>query len=298
MANKRVKVFSVLFRRHHIGDHLKETVGLSLAEEGAYVRLLDMAYLNRGLICRPIAEVHASVRAVTKAQKACVEKMLVRYFVKSDAGWRNRKATFDIREMAQISAQRAEVGRKGGLSRGSKACGNRTAVAKQELSNCLANHHPAPSSHQPITKSQQTERAVSCRKQPSAENGGEAALAQLLQRAGCSDATQHHPAIRAAVAEGMDFEALRELAQHPKYSGKPALYLVKTHRGRLATAHDLAQGAPAFVNTKSRPERVPTREPESPVENARAHAKYCIDAGAMTPEEGQALIAAAETKTV
>lgn len=294
MATKRAKSFSVHYRQHHIGDHMKDTVGLSLPEEGAYVRLIDIAYLHRGLLRLSIVDIYAAVRAFSKAERAAVDKALSRFFVRSDAGWRHAKATQDTRKFAQISAERAAAGRKGGARRGAGPGGKGKATAKQESSNCLAIHDPASSSQEPCTKSRGTKRDSTRALEASAEKKPAAALAATLQQAGCPDASELHPAIQAAIAEGMDPAALSEVARQKP--GKPALYVVNAHRGRLADAKALAPS----TRTPCKPAAAgssPAREPEDEVENAKAYVSNNVSLGSMTKEEAHAYVADVRART-
>lgn len=121
-------------------------------------------------------------------------------------------------------------------------------------------------------------------------------LALVLKRAGCPDATEHHPAIQAAVAEQLSPAALRELAQDPKNHGKPALYLVNTLRGRLKDAIAVAGSMAQRVVTSAALGTSPPREPESPVQAAEAFATHCVRTGHMSPDDALAYVTEAKQK--
>lgn len=78
----------------HVGDFIKDTVGLSLAERGAYTALLDQYYSSE----RPIAyaERYRITGAVSKADKAAVDYVMGRYFTEAPDGWHQKRADEEI----------------------------------------------------------------------------------------------------------------------------------------------------------------------------------------------------------
>jgi uncharacterized protein YdaU (DUF1376 family) len=78
----------------HVGDFIRDTVGLSLAERGAYTALLDQYYASE----KPIAyaERYRLTGAISKADKAAVDYVISRYFTEQADGWHQKRADAEI----------------------------------------------------------------------------------------------------------------------------------------------------------------------------------------------------------
>lgn len=102
------------YYEHHIGDFLKDTLSLSLAQEGAYRRLIDVAYSQERPLPLDVEECYRLARATSKPDKEAVRMVLGRYFTKCPDGYRQKRIDKEI-EKAQdrINAAR-ENGKAGG----------------------------------------------------------------------------------------------------------------------------------------------------------------------------------------
>lgn len=100
------------FYKRFIGDIQAKTGGLSLAEFGAYDRLLDHYYSTEKPV--PADEVYRICRAMSAAERAAVDKVLDKFFVLEDGGYSQSKAD-EVIAKAQplIEAARAN-GKLGG----------------------------------------------------------------------------------------------------------------------------------------------------------------------------------------
>lgn len=128
----------------HVGDFIRATMGLSLAERGAYNALLDQYYANEAPLPLDAKERYRMVGAISKADRAAVDYVVRRYFTEQDDGWHNRRADAEI-AMYQIRADKArENGAKGGRPP------NRTETdsvnsANQEITGSKTNPEPVTS---------------------------------------------------------------------------------------------------------------------------------------------------------
>lgn len=79
---------------HHLGDYAKNTLKLSMIEDGAYRRLLDAYYIDEA----PIAakDRYKAARATTRAEKAAVDEVLARYFVLVDSVFTHARCDEEI----------------------------------------------------------------------------------------------------------------------------------------------------------------------------------------------------------
>jgi len=102
----------VKFYKRFPGDIQIKTGGLTLAEFGAYDRLLDHYYATE----EPIApdEVYSITRALTRADREAVDKVLGKFFDASPAGYTQQRAD----EMIAEAQPKIEAARTNGLKGG------------------------------------------------------------------------------------------------------------------------------------------------------------------------------------
>jgi uncharacterized protein YdaU (DUF1376 family) len=102
----------VNFYKRFIGDIQAKTGGLTLAEFGAYDRLLDHYYSTEQPV--PADEVYRICRAMSGAERTAVDKVLAKFFDLTPTGWAQSKADEQIaKALPLIEAARAN-GKKGG----------------------------------------------------------------------------------------------------------------------------------------------------------------------------------------
>lgn len=96
----------------------KRTASLSLAQMGAYDRLLDHYYAEEQPLPGSVEECCRIVGAINKAERDAVEQVLAKFFVKTEAGYANERADEEIKlALPKIAAAKAN-GSKGGRPRG------------------------------------------------------------------------------------------------------------------------------------------------------------------------------------
>lgn len=104
------------FYKHHIGDYLKKTAHLTLAEHGAYLLMLQTYYATEAPL--PKGEVLFRVlRATTKLEREAVTAILRQYWVETNDGYVNDRADEEIALAQRQREINREVGKKGGRPR-------------------------------------------------------------------------------------------------------------------------------------------------------------------------------------
>lgn len=88
---------------HHIGDYLKDTAHLSMIEDGAYRRLIDLYYLHEQALPSERTKVYRLARAITPADKAAVDTILDEYFLLTDAGWTHKRCDAELEKSREKS---------------------------------------------------------------------------------------------------------------------------------------------------------------------------------------------------
>lgn len=118
---------------HHIGDYITATAHLTMLEDGAYRRLLDLYYSTEQALPRERKALYRLARARTKEEQEAVDIVIEEFFSDTDDGWFHSRCDEEI-EKAQVLAERARAnGKKGG--RPSKAKPSDNPEAKPEGEN-------------------------------------------------------------------------------------------------------------------------------------------------------------------
>lgn len=84
------------FYQHHIGDYSKDTVHLSMLEDSAYRRMLDVYYGTEKPLPKAQQSIYRLVRARTRAEQLAVDVVLGEFFTEGPDGWHNKRADEEI----------------------------------------------------------------------------------------------------------------------------------------------------------------------------------------------------------
>lgn len=97
------------YYRRYVGDYMRKTTALSLAEQGAYNVLLDTYYANEQPLPASIDALARMCRATSKAERDAVRSVAEAFFPMGEDGLRHNKRADEEIAKAQsvISAQRA-----------------------------------------------------------------------------------------------------------------------------------------------------------------------------------------------
>ena len=82
--------------KHYPGDYLTATLRLTMQEDGAYRRLIDEYYSTEKPLPLDKVELYLIARVVSDADKAAVDKVVVRYFARTQHGYINRRIEEEI----------------------------------------------------------------------------------------------------------------------------------------------------------------------------------------------------------
>ena len=133
----------------YVGDYMRDTRNLSLAEHGAYTLLLDHYYATGAALDPDMAGLFRVCGAQTDEERAAIAKVADLYFaVNGDGKRHNKRADKEIEKSKAISDQRARAGKIGGVStwqgkRKAKAIANAIANATTSTSTSTG-EHPEP----------------------------------------------------------------------------------------------------------------------------------------------------------
>lgn len=132
----------------HVGDFVKDTVGLSLAERGAYTVMLDQYYSSEKPLPLNADEIYRMCGAITPQDRKAVDYVLRKYFDVRVTGRHQKRCD------AEIAAYR---------ERCAKASASATARWSESNAPAMRPHTPEHTDgnaiHKPVTSNQKTGRA-------------------------------------------------------------------------------------------------------------------------------------------
>lgn len=284
------------------GDYLRDTTRLTLIEHGAYLRLLMAYYAEETPLPAEYSELHVIVSAVSAADKAAVKKVADRFFPVGDDGVRrngradeeiakaaermegseSRKANDAIRKQrsreyrARLFAELREVGivpdgtiamadlkdlharhvtRTGNVTDGVTGHVTRKNPSRDVTRDNTGNQTPDPTSHVSVGRSE-----ASAEISNAGTPAGRACV--LMRQAGCVRVNPSHPALLAALDEGVTPETLRDTAAEGISLGKndPFAWAIQTARSRHAEGAPppATAGPPGGRRTNAAPSRTRT----------------------------------------
>lgn len=142
----------------HIGDWIRDTVSLTMLEDGAYNRLIDQYYQTERPIPIERKLIYRLARANSSAEKKAVDFVIENFFEKTENGYVQKRASS---ELARYSEKRAKA-QASANARWNKSEGNANASANASLfedandmrTHCDGNAHQAPvaSNQSPVLK--------------------------------------------------------------------------------------------------------------------------------------------------
>jgi uncharacterized phage protein (TIGR02220 family) len=133
---------------HHIGDYTRDTAHLSMLEDAAYRRMLDVYYRTESPLPKDQHAIYRLVRATTRQEKLAVDIVIGEFFTESPDGWRNKRADEEILISKEKSAKAAES---------ANMRWHRPSNANAMRTQCEGN---APNNQEPITNNQRTKGNV------------------------------------------------------------------------------------------------------------------------------------------
>ena len=123
-------------------DFEADTAHLSLAEDGAYNRLLRLCWRTPG--CSIPADrqwIYRRLRAVSQADRDVVDCVLDEFFQEENGRCSNARLTREFQAAKIAHERRKNAGEKGGAAKALKSNENRSSNATAGLEQCSSNHN-------------------------------------------------------------------------------------------------------------------------------------------------------------
>lgn len=147
----------------HFGDWARDTLHLSMLEEGAYNRLVDLYYVREAPLPNDLTACYRLARAMTGAERAAVKSVLSEFFHQTDAGWAHKRCDREIDRFRTKSGKAsASAKARWNASRNVDATPNANASAKavRHARAATSSQAPLPTEPLPTSQSSQAELAV------------------------------------------------------------------------------------------------------------------------------------------
>lgn len=84
------------YYERHIGDYIKDTVSLSMLEDGAYNRLIDQAYQTEEPLPLDKREIYRLARATSTAERKAVDYVLNKFWIETESGYVQKRIQTEI----------------------------------------------------------------------------------------------------------------------------------------------------------------------------------------------------------
>lgn len=107
------------FVKLYIGDYLRDTGTLTLAQHGAYMLMLLEHYANE----KPLPkgrDLYRLLRAESKAERDAIDFVAAKFWAETDAGYSNDRAIREIERAAHQRTVNQEIGKRGGRPKGTE----------------------------------------------------------------------------------------------------------------------------------------------------------------------------------
>lgn len=150
----------MFYYQFNIGDYASHTSRLSLMEDLAYRRMLDLYYLNEQPLSGCSTDVAREIGMMD--QMDSVEYVLNKFFVFSDEKWHQNRVDFEINQYQKKKEQQSRAGKASAKARKIKAS-ERTLNGRS-----TENQQPSNQTNNPIT--QETNKPINNNKDPLCQN--------------------------------------------------------------------------------------------------------------------------------
>lgn len=130
------------YYERHIGDYIRDTVSLTMLEDGAYNRLLDQYYQTERPLPRDRKMVYRLARATSAAERKAVDFVLETFFQCTDDGYTQKRVQAEIERFSE-KQRKAKASAE---ARWSKSKGNANASETHDASDMRT--HSEGNAHQ------------------------------------------------------------------------------------------------------------------------------------------------------
>lgn len=237
----------------HIGDWIRDTVSLTMLEDGAYNRLIDQYYQTERPLPNDKKLVYRLARANSSAERKAVDFVIENFFERTDAGYVQKRAEA---ELERYSEKRAKA-QASANARWNKSEGNANASQTHDAPDMRT--HSEGNAHQAPVASNQTPLKNVGDSTHVAEPLARAKPAELsaAMRRNSIDAQPGDPRVIAAAESGVTVETMeaacveaKSAKQGQRINAGYVLTIAERWTAEAAKPRAPPTGRPGFVNAR------------------------------------------------
>jgi uncharacterized protein YdaU (DUF1376 family) len=105
---QQLGLFALNYYQFHIGDYARDTAHLSMVEEGAYRRLLDIYYVSDGNLVNDLPKICRLARARSQKEMDVIQEVLHEFFYLEADNWKHRRCDAEIMRAQSKSLKASE----------------------------------------------------------------------------------------------------------------------------------------------------------------------------------------------
>lgn len=202
----------------HIGDYIKDTVSLSMLEDGAYNRLIDQAYQTEAPLPLEIREIYRLARATSGPERKAVDYVLGKFWQQTPGGYVQKRiqAEIDRYQDKQRKAKASADARWNKVKPQSDGNANASADAMRTHSEGNAHQTPDTRHQSPDLKPEANTASETSKVQGTGESIAPTltagAVSQLCRRHGVMT-NSGDPRILKIVADGIGLQTIEAALQ-------------------------------------------------------------------------------------
>lgn len=245
----------------HVGDYIRDTVSLSMVEDGAYNRLMDQYYQTERPLPLDKSMLYRLARAGSGIERKAVEFVIQYFFQETSEGYVQKRIASEIAKYQdkQRKAKASANARWGSIK--TDANGMRTHTEGNAHQTPHTNHQspdlkPVVIHTEVMSPSEISEIDQTCADpQPEIKAGTAGSCCKTMIRQGIHGCNPHHPTLMALLQAGASEQEFAHAARSAVDKGKPSFaYVIGTvkrqredaaklilHQGRLPNAQELLE---------------------------------------------------------
>lgn len=139
------------YYERHIGDYIRDTVSLTMLEDGAYNRLLDQYYQTERPLSLDRKMVYRLARATSATERKAVDFVLETFFTRTEEGYKQKRVQAEIERFSE-KQRKAKASAE---ARWSKSKGNANASESHDASD-MRTHSEGNALQTPDTSNHKT----------------------------------------------------------------------------------------------------------------------------------------------
>lgn len=141
------------YYERHIGDYIKDTVSLSMLEDGAYNRLIDQAYQTEEPLPLEKKEIYRLARATSTAERKAVDYVLNKFWQETEVGYVQKRIETEI-ERYQDKQRKAKASADARWNKGKSQSDGNANASQTHDANSMRSHSEGNAHQTPDTRHQ------------------------------------------------------------------------------------------------------------------------------------------------